>query len=75
MCAHVGKLLPKWGQSEWLCSAVEKEVCDFFDLEDDHDVLDLVLYPYMGMDWRGCVNIHFTKDEPRDDRGNIISMF
>jgi hypothetical protein len=39
------------------------------------DIFDLVQYPYAGMDWRGFVNIHFTKDEPPDDKGNIIVMF
>ena len=55
---HVwGELFPKRGQSEWSCSLVDKDVCDLLASEDDCDVLDLVLYPYMGMDWRGCANI------------------
>ena len=52
-----GKLFPKRGQLEWLCSAVDKDVCDFLASEDERDVLDLVLYPYAGMDWSGCMNI------------------
>ena len=51
------KLFPKRVQSEWPCSAVGKDVCDMLSSEDDLDVLDLVLYPYAGMDWRGCANI------------------
>jgi hypothetical protein len=72
MCVE---LLPKKGQLEWSCSAVGKYVCNLLALEDDQDFLDLVLYPYIGMDWRGCAKLKFTKDEPPDDRGNIILMF
>ena len=60
---------------EWLCSAVNKDICNFLVAEDDHDVLDLILYLYAGMDLRGCVNIHFIEDKPPDDRGNIMLMF
>ena len=70
-----GQLFPKRSHSNWSCTTVGKDVCDLLDLEDDCDVLDLVLYPYIGMDWRGCVNIQFTKDDPSDDRGYIILMF
>ena len=52
-----------------------KDICNFLALEDDHDDLNLVLYSYVGMDWRGCANIQFTRDEPPDSRGNIIVMF
>ena len=52
-----GKLLSKRGQSKWPCSVVGKHVCDLLVLEDDRDVLDLVIYPYAKMDWRGCANI------------------
>ena len=38
-----GKLFPKRGQSEWLCSAFDKDVCELLTLEDDHDVLDILL--------------------------------
>ena len=70
-----GELFPKRGQLRWSCSAVSKDVYDLLALEDDCDVLILVLYPYVGMNWRGCENIQFTKDKPPDDRGNIILMF
>ena len=70
-----GKLFPKRGQLEWPCSVVNKDFCDLLALEDDHDVLDLVLNPYVGMDWRGCANTQYTQDEQQDDRGNIILMF
>ena len=56
-------------------STVGKDVCNLLASEDEHDFVDLVLYPYVGMNWRGCVNIYFTEDEPPDDRGNIIVMF
>ena len=59
----------------WPCSVVVKGICDFLALEDDRDVLNLVLYPYAGMDSIGCENIQFTEDEPPDDRGNIIFKF
>ena len=70
-----GKLFLKRGQSKWPCSAVGKEVYDFLASEDEHDVLDLISYPYAGMDWRGCENIQFIEDEPPNYRGNIIVMF
>ena len=69
-----GKLFPKRGQLGWSCSVVGKDVCDLLVSKDDYDVLDLVLYPYMGMDCRGCANIQFTEAEPLDDRDNIIVM-
>ena len=52
-----GKLLPKRVQTVSSCSAVGKDVCDLLDSKDDSDFLDLVLYLYAGMDWRGCANI------------------
>ena len=70
-----GEFFPNRVQSECSCSVVNKDICDFLVVEDDLDVLDIVLYPYTGMDWSGCTNIHFTKDEPPNDRGNIILMF
>ena len=75
MYAHMGAIASQDGQLEWLCSAVGKYVCDLLASKDNHDVLYLVLYPYAGMDQRGCVNIQCTWDEPPDDRGNIILMF
>ena len=53
----LGKLFPERDQLEWSCSVVKKDICDFLASEDDHDILDLVLYPYVGMDWKGCANI------------------
>ena len=70
-----GKLFPRRGQSEWPCSVVDKGIFNLLDSKDDHDVLDIVLYLYMEMDWRGCENIQFIKDEPPKDKGNIIVMF
>ena len=70
-----GQLFPKTGQLDWPCSLVNREVYDLL-VEVDHPiVLELVLYPYVGMDWRACANIHFTKDEPSNDRGNIMFIF
>ena len=70
-----GQLFTKTSQSEWPCIPVDKEICDLLDGVEDPILLELVLYPYVGMDWRGCENIHFTEDEPLDDRGNIIFIF
>ena len=39
-----GQLFPKGGQLEWMCSVVDKDICDLLAIEDDHDVLGLVLY-------------------------------
>ena len=74
ICACGGNLLPKTSHLEWPCSLVGKEICDFL-AGVDNPILELVLYPYVGMHWRECANIHFTKDETLDDRGNIIFTF
>ena len=74
VCTCGGKLFPKLDQSEWPCSPFGKEIRDILVRVDDL-VLEVLLYSYVGMDWRGCVNIHFTVEEPTDDRGNIIFIF
>jgi hypothetical protein len=51
-----GKLMPKRGQYEFPITLVGKEVFDLLSSEDNH-VLDIVEYPYAGMDWRACPNI------------------
>jgi hypothetical protein len=57
VCMHMwGKLIPKRGQSEFLITLVGREVFDLLSSEDDN-VLDIVEYPYVGIDWRGCPNI------------------
>ena len=53
-------MFPKRRQSNWSCYMVGKDIYDFLAIEDDCDVLDLVLYMYVGTDWRGCLNILFT---------------
>ena len=76
--AHVcmwEKLFPKMGQLEWPCSLVGREVYDFLAIVDHPVVLEILLYLYVGMDCRACANIHFTKDEPPDDRDNIMFIF
>ena len=42
--------------------------------EDDH-ALDMLPYPYVGLDQRGSPEILFTLDVPTDERGNINVMF
>jgi hypothetical protein len=66
-----GGFFPKRGPPNWSCTTVSREVCDFLAREENH-VLNLVQYPYMGMDWRGSFNILFTIVKPPDERGNII---
>ena len=56
-----GKLFPKRGQLEWSCSVLDKGICDLLVVENDHDVPNLVPYPYVGMDWKGCVNIQLLR--------------
>jgi hypothetical protein len=51
-----GKLMPKRGQSEYLITLWEGPVIDLLSSKDDN-VLDIVEYPYVGIDWRGCPNI------------------
>ena len=42
---------------------------------EDPPRLDMILYPYVSLDWRGCANILFTQDEPMDDIGEFNVMF
>jgi hypothetical protein len=60
-----GKFLPKRGPLYWSRTLVEREVCDFF-VGEDNIFIDVVQYPYMGMDWRRFPNILFTTIEPLD---------
>ena len=41
--------------------------------EEDH-ALDLLPYPYKGLDWRACENMFCTQAEPPNERGNIGIM-
>jgi hypothetical protein len=66
--------MPKRGQFEFPITLVGKEVSCLLSCEEDN-VLDIVEYPYTGIDWRGCPNIQFITEEPPYERGNIIIMF
>jgi hypothetical protein len=68
------QLLPKRGILNWPCTSVNREVHEFL-AGKDNTVLDVVQYPYVVMDLRGCPNIPFTIVEPLYKRGNIIIMF
>ena len=48
-------------------------VLEMLASEDDH-ALDMVPYPYVAMDWRGCLEIFFTPHEPPNERCNINVM-
>ena len=36
--------------------------------------LDMLPYPYVDLDWRGCLDILFTQDDPTYDRGKFSIM-
>jgi hypothetical protein len=65
----LGNMMPKRGMPDFP-SRISREALDLLSSEADH-VFVIVLFPYARMDWRGCLNILFTMDEPLDDRGNI----
>jgi hypothetical protein len=65
--AHVGgmtKISPK----------ISPDALGLLANEADH-MFVMVSCPYVGLDWRGCMNILFTPDETLDDRGNISVLF
>jgi hypothetical protein len=74
VCACGGNCFPRGANQSGRVLSIDREICDFLAQEENF-VLNVVQYPYVGMDWRGCPNILFTTDEPPDDRGNIIIMF
>jgi len=43
--------MPKKGRSEFLITLARSAVFDLLSSEDDN-VLDIVEYPYVGIDWR-----------------------
>jgi len=52
-CMHMwGQLIPKKGQLDFPIFAFGRDVCDLLASRDNL-VLDIVQYPYAGMDWRG----------------------
>ena len=74
MCMRMwGEMSPKRGKPE-LPVSITLDALEMLAREDDH-ALDMVPYPYVGMDWRGCPEIFFTPDEPPHERGNINVMF
>ena len=68
-----GKMMPKRGGPEFP-TRITLDVLYMLSSEDSH-ALNMVPYPYVGMDWRGFPEIFFIADEPSDDRGNINAMF
>lgn len=66
-------MIPKRGMLEILAKILD-EALELLNSVDDH-ALFVLGYPYTGIDWRGCPDIFFIADEPRDDRVNIIVFF
>jgi hypothetical protein len=57
MYVHVGAIDSQEGtMHEYLITLVGRAVIDLLSSEDDN-VLDIVEYLYVGIDWRGCPNI------------------
>ena len=68
-----GHMVSKRGQSVFPAMIII-EVVEMIASDEDH-ALDLLPYPYIGLDWRACPNIFFTQDKPPNERGNISVMF
>ena len=68
-----GQMLHKIGHPEFPVIITSKGL-NLLANKDDH-TLELVSYPYVGLDWRGCPNLFFTQDELPYERGNINIMF
>jgi len=64
-----GEMIPKSGQLEFLVK-IFPDALVILGSAADH-MFFMVLCPYVGLDWRGCLIFLFTIDEPPDDRGNI----
>jgi hypothetical protein len=64
-----GEMIPNSGMHDFLASILTKEL-DLLSSEGDH-ISVMFLHPYVGIDWRGYLNILFTMNEPPDDRGKI----
>ena len=64
-----GEMMPKRGHPEFL-GRISTDALGLLASELNHMIM-MVLCPYTGLDWRGCMNILFTPNEPPDARGNI----
>jgi hypothetical protein len=72
MCM-LGEMMPKRGQPKFL-ARIFPDALGLLGNAVDH-IFVMVSCPYVGLDWRGCLNILFTPDDPPDDRGNISILF
>ena len=68
-----GHMIPKRGMSDYP-ARISSDALELLASFDDHMFMK-VSCPYAGLDRRGCTNILFTPDEPRDARGNISVFF
>ena len=66
--------MPKRGENMFLARISHDALVLLASVDELHPFI-MVPCPYAGLDLRGCANILFTYDEPRDDRGNIIVLF
>jgi hypothetical protein len=71
--AHVGGDDAQEGPAR-VSTRISPDALGLLASEADHMFI-MVSCPYTGLDWRGCLNILFTPDEPPDDRGNISVLF
>ena len=68
-----GHMMPKRGESDF-STRISPDTLELLSSVDDHSFI-LVPCPYVGLVWRGCVNILLTQDELSDARGNISVFF
>jgi len=68
-----GKMMPKRGQLKF-SARISTNALGILASEVDHMFM-MVSCPYVGLDWRGCMNMIFTPDEPPYARGNISVLF
>ena len=69
-----GQMMPKRGETMFL-ARISYDALDLLSNVDELHPLIMVPCPYAGLGWRGCPNILFISDEPRDDRGNVTVLF
>ena len=67
-------MFPQRGQFDHPCRLVSSNILDLLVSEEDH-LLNIVQYPYVGMDAKGCPNILFSQVNPPDSRRTLIVNF
>jgi hypothetical protein len=68
-----GEMMPKRGQLKF-SSRISTNTLGIPASEENHMFI-MVMYHYVGLDWRGCLNILFTPSKTTNPRDNITIFF